>query len=758
MGEASTKSSATRTRVSTAATVWSRFPVWLMAVLLVVVTIAVFWPATRCSFINFDDDLYVYQNAHLQSGLSWEGVKWAFRNTEQAEYWAPLMWLSHIVGWQLFGLHPWGHHLINVLLHAANTALVFLVFRRMTGATWRSAALAALFGLHPLRVESVAWVTERKDVLSGFFGLLALMAYARYAEGRRRQPGGRGSSSGVACRWSLSHLPASIFYLLCLFLFALGLMSKPMLVTWPFVLLLLDYWPLGRLEPVPPNSRLSTVLRLVGEKIPFFVLAALSSVVTLVVQRQGGTMAGAESLSLGARVGNGLISYCRYLGKLFWPTDLAVYYPHPGQWPLEEVLLASGLLLGISALLFLGRRRYPFLLMGWLWFVGTLVPNIGLVQAGGVAMAVRFTYIPAIGVLTLVLWGAYEVAGRRRYGAVALSVAGGAAIVLCAALTQQQIGYWRDSETLFRRALAVTRDNWLAHNNLGNALESKGETGEAIAQYQEAVRLRPSYAKAHNNLGVALDRQGQTDEAIRQYQEAVRLKPDYIKARINLGAAFGQKGRTDEAIGQYQEVVRLRPDYADAHYSLGVALGRRGRTDEAIRQYQEVVRLRPGNVAAHINLGVALASKGQTDDAIRQYQEALRLQQDCTEAHYNLGTVLGQKGETDEAIRQFQEALRLKPDYPQARYNLGTVLSRKGETDEATRQYQEVVRLRPDYADAHYSLGRVLSQKGQTDEAIRHFQEALRLRPDYASARRSLDAALAAKAGSLEPPGAGTNR
>ena len=504
MGEASKESNPTLTRVSTAVTVRSRFPAWLMAVLLVLVTIGVYWPATRCGFVNLDDDLYVFQNAHLQSGLSWEGVKWAFRNTEQADYWAPLMWLSHIVGWQLFGMNPWGHHLINVLFHAANTALVFLVFSRMTGATWRSAALAALFGLHPLRVESVVWVTERKDVLSGFFGLLALLAYAGYAEGRRRKTGGRGSWSGVAGPWSLSHLPAPIFYLLSLFLFALGLMSKPVLVTWPFVLLLLDYWPLRRLEPSPPNSQLSTVLRLVGEKIPFFVLAALSSVVTVVVQRHGGALAGTESLPLGARVGNGLISYCRYMGKLVWPTDLAVFYPHPGQWLLGEVVLASGLMLGISALLFVRRRRYPFLLMGWLWYVGTLVPNIGLVQAGGVAMAVRFTYIPTIGALILIVWGANELAGRRPYGAVALSVAEGAALVLCVALTRQQIGYWRDSETLFRRALAVTRDNWLAHHNLGNALESKGQTGEAIRQYQEALRLQPDHVSARRDLDAAL--------------------------------------------------------------------------------------------------------------------------------------------------------------------------------------------------------------------------------------------------------------
>jgi Tfp pilus assembly protein PilF len=349
-------------------------------------------------------------------------------------------------------------------------------------------------------------------------------------------------------------------------------------------------------------------VRLVGEKIPFLVLAALSSVVTVAVQRQGGALGGLESLPLGARVGNGLISYCRYLGMLFWPTKLAVYYPHPGQWPLGEVVLAGGLLLGISALV-LRWRRYPFLLMGWLWFVGTLVPNIGLVQAGGVAMAVRFTYIPSIGVLILIVWGASELIGRRNYGAVALSVAEGAAIVLCVALTRQEIGYWRDSETLLWHALAATRDNWFAHYNVGTLLGEKGQTDEAIRQFQEAVRLRPDYAKARINLGVALGQRNRTDEAIRQFQEVLRLQPDYADAHYNLGTALGRKGRTDEAIGQFQEALRLQPDYPQARCNLGIALNQKGRTDEAIRQFQEALRLQPDYPSARRNLDAALAAK-----------------------------------------------------------------------------------------------------------------------------------------------------
>ena len=345
-------------------------------------------------------------------------------------------------------------------------------------------------------------------------------------------------------------------YLLSLFFFALGLMSKPMLVTWPFVMLLLDYWPLGRMQNAEADRHATThhatpitlhVSRLtfpsLVEKLPFFVLAALASVVTFVVQQRGGSLAAAESLPLGARVGNALISYCRYLGKLFWPTDLAVFYPHPGQWPLGKVLLAGGLVLGLSVLVWVQRRRYPYLLVGWLWFVGMLVPVIGLVQTGGQAMADRHTYLPSLGMLILAVWGAYELTRRWRYQVMALSVAGGAAIVLCLALTRQQIGYWQDSETLFQHALEVTENNHLAHYNLGVALDRKGQVDEAIRQYQEAIRLKPDYTEAQNNLGAALLKKGQVDEAIRQFQETIRLKPDNASPTTTSASPSARKAK-----------------------------------------------------------------------------------------------------------------------------------------------------------------------------------------------------------------------
>ncbi len=613
------KSNPAPTGTSTAFMPGSRFPVWLTVALLVLVTIAVYWLATRYDFVSLDDPEYVTENPHVQGGLNWEGVKWAFGNTEQAGYWAPLMWLSHMLAWQLFGPNAWGHHLINVLLHAANTALVFLVFRRMTGAAWRSLILAALFGWHPLRVESVVWITERKDVLSTLFWMLTLWAYVKYVEAGKAQ-----------------NSRSSIWYGTALAMFVLGLMSKAMLVTEPCVLLLLDYWPLERFKP-------SSAQRLVREKIPFFVLAALASVVTFVAQQHGGAVASFEDLPLGARVGNALISYCRYLGKVFWPTDLAVFYPHPGYWPMEQVLLAGVLIIGISVVLFVKRGRYPFLLMGWLWFVGTLVPVIGLVQAGEVAMADRYTYVPSLGVLILAIWGAYELTRSWRHQAMVLSVAGSAAIVLCIGLTRQQLGYWKDNGTLFRHALEVTENNCLAHKALGDALVKKGQLEEAISQYREAIRLIPGYAEAHYNLGTSLLKMGQIDEAISQFQEAILRNTEYADAYDNLGTALIKKGQVDGAIVQYQEAIRLKPGYADAHYNLGNAFLKKDQTGEAVRQFQEVIRLKPEDAEAHNNLGAALAQNGQIDEAIREFQEAIRLKPDDAEGHNNLTRALRMK-------------------------------------------------------------------------------------------------------------------
>ena len=757
----------------------SQIPWWLMGVLLVLGTVALYWPATRCDFVNLDDSLHVTSNVLVQKGLTWEGISWVLLHPV-ANNWHPLTALSHMAVCQMCGLNPWGHHLANVLLHALNAGLVFALLQRMTGAAWRSLLVAALFAFHPLRVESVAWVTERKDVLSGFFGLLALIAYVCYAQGswekaesrkQKAENGRQNPATRNTFHVSRFTFHARTFYLLSLFFLALGLMSKPMLVTWPLVMLLLDYWPLGRMQNAECRmqneeatgtsqaprirhhvsrftfhaSRITFHLprALLFEKIPFFVLAALMSILTFVVQHRGGALAAGESLPLGARLGNAVISYCRYLGKLFWPSDLAVVYPHPGHWALGKVVAAAGLIVGISVLVWMQRRRHPFLLVGWLWYCGTLVPVSQVIQTGGHAMADRWTYVPSLGILILAIWGAYELmqgkaAGglereeREERGSVGhalarstlhasrstpilLSVAGGVAVFACLALTRQQLGHWKDGETLFRHAIEVTGNNQIAYKVLGDALDKKGQTDEAIQQFQAAIRLRPGYADAHSNLGVALAKRGQTDEAIREFREAIRLKPDHANAHYNLGIALDKVGQMEGALRQFQEAVRLNPAYIEARYNLGIVLSRKGQMDEAIREFQEAIELKPDYAEAHNDLGIAFVRKGQMEEALRHLQEATRLKPGYAEAHFNLGLAFGLKGQRTEAIRQFEAALKAKPDYPEAHNYLGSAWYQQGRPREAIREFQEALKLNPDYAEARKNLNAVLAAK--TDAA-----------------------------------------
>ena len=565
----------------------------------------VYWPARRCEFLNFDDGYYFTDNPYVKAGLTWDGVLWAF-TTGHAANWHPLTWLSLMVDAELFGTGSAGPHLTNLLFHAANAALLFLLLHQLKLAAWRSALVAAFFALHPLLVESVAWVSERKDVLSTFFGLLSLLAYAQYEEKSAAQ----GSKSN-------GH------YSLALLFFALGLMAKPMLVTLPFVLLLLDWWPLKRVSQTRPQ--IPQIARLAMEKAPFFALSVISCVVTFLVQQQGEAIATLSRFPFAERVGNAFVSYARYLGKTFWPAVLANPYPHPEHWPLWEILLAALLFFTLCFLAVGWRRRFPFVFVGWFWFVGMLVPVIGLVQVGEAALADRYTYLPLIGVFLIVVCGVGEAGARWPQTGIWFGV--GAAVVLtaCAWRTRVQLGYWQNSGTLFHHALAVTEDNYVACNNLGTWLTRHKVFREAVDCFRESLRIEPNDPDALYNLGNACARLDRWDEAIDCYRRARQFTPDRTDLLDNLGLALVARGQYAEAVTNFETALKLNPNSATAHNNLATVLFMEHHFDEAARQFREALRLLPNDPQITANLGDALVKLGQASEAARCYQESLRL-------------------------------------------------------------------------------------------------------------------------------------
>ncbi len=538
---------------------------------LLVLVLASYGRVGRYTFVDFDDSEYVYENPQVRAGLTSAGISWAFTTTYAAN-WHPLTWLSHMTDVQMFGLDAGRHHQMNVLIHASNSVLLFLVLMWMTGAAWRSALVAALFAVHPLHVESVAWVAERKDVLSTFFWLLTMGMYAGYV----RRPGA-GRYLGV----TLS--------------FVLGLLSKPMLVTLPFVLLLLDYWPLGRLTlddlsvwTSAPLAR-DRISGLVIEKVPILLLAVGSSIVTYLAQASKAATATLEFFPFRERIFNALISYVGYLAKTIWPTSLAVFYPHPSsigeQIPISQALAAAALLVALTLLALLCGRNYPYLTVGWLWYAGTLVPVIGIIQVGSQAMADRYTYVPLIGIFIVVAWGVPELVGRWRYRRVVLSVLGTAVILGLSIATWAQTAHWRDNASLYTHAIAVAHKSWLAWNNLGNDQLNRGDFRQAISSFQESIRIKPDYADAWYNAGVAFGHLQDYPEAIASYQESLRLDPTNIDGWVNRGLAHQAIGQYSQAIACYEAALRLRPADAVALNNLLVAHAMQGNRGKALETY-----------------------------------------------------------------------------------------------------------------------------------------------------------------------------
>lgn len=657
---------------------------------LALAVFAVFSQVLKCDFVNYDDPSYIINNQHVQHGITLESLKWAF-TTGYSSNWHPLTWVSHMIDFQIYGLKPWGHHLTNLLFHGANSVLLFLLLRLMTGRLWPSAFVAALFALHPLRVESVAWVSERKDVLSTFFWILTVGAYVRYVQ-----------TPGQRTKW----------FLLSLVAFALALMSKPMVVTLPFILLLIDVWPLKRIAVT--QLEIANLKRPLLEKLPFLALALGSSLVTFFVQQHGGAVSSLSSLTIAQRIENMFVAYVRYIGKTFWPADLTILYPHPVDWPWSLIIVSIIILVAITVLVIRQLRVRPYLAVGWFWFLGMLIPVIGLVQVGVQSMADRYSYVPMVGVLIAVTWAAIELIPSR----AALTSVAVMAIGACCVITPIQVGYWQNSGTLYRRAVAVTDKNYVAYNNLGYYLFCNGESAQAMDFYRKAVEIEPSYEDAHKNLGFCLAEMGKNEEAIEEYKKVLAINRNLTEVHNHLGNALSNIGQNDAAVHEYEIVIQQQPTHADAHNNLGIALAMKGQLDEAIVHFQLAVRYKTNYASAHSNLGNAYAVEGgnllaqgkaaeaqmKFNEAIAEYKECMRLGPNDPQAYYNLGNVLTQNEKLDEAIQQYRKAIQIKPENPEAHLSLGLALARQGKRSEAEAEYLIALKQKPNYPEAANQL------------------------------------------------------
>ncbi len=616
--------------------------------LLALMVWGVFGQTLRHEFVNYDDGKYVYDNPAVSKGLTLEGVRWVITHPHGAN-WHPLTSLSHMLDCQIYGLNPAGHHGTNVLFHMATVILLFLVLRQMTGSLWRSAFVAAVFAIHPLRVESVAWISERKDVLSGFFFMLTLGAYLRYV----RRPFSAGRYAAVAGS------------------FALGLMSKAMLVTLPFVLLLLDFWPLKRFQTLETKK---PIRRLVLEKIPLLLLSAVFCGVTVWAQR--GAISSEAALPVPWRFGNAFCSYAVYIKQLVFPSGLAPFYPHQGAaLPLWEIGASVALLAGISWGVFAGRKKHPYLMVGWLWYLGMLVPVIGIMQVGTQAHADRYTYLPQIGLVIMATWLAADWWAGLRHRRAILSTAATVLLTVLIIATHRQTRYWRDSFSLWTHTLACTDGNYLAHNNLGLVFDRRGSRDEAIRHYRESIEINPRFAEAYNNLGVVLEGQGKLNEAVGCYEKALGINPDYADAHGNLGSVFAKQGQIEKAVSNLEKALQINPDLAEAHNNLGSLFGRLGQFDKAIPHFEKALEIKPDYAEAQYNLGMALEGIGKLDAALEHYGKAIADSRRVARIHDKMGSILIRLGQSGKALPHFEESLRINPNSAEVQNDLAWILA-----------------------------------------------------------------------------------
>ncbi len=617
--------------------------------LLAAVTIIVYLPVVNHEFVHYDDDVYVTENHNVQSPINWQKIQWAF-TTGYASNWHPVTWLSHMADCMLFGLKPAGHHIVNLLLHVLNSVILFLLINKIAKAFYPALVIALLFAMHPLHVESVAWAAERKDVLSGLFGLVTLLLYCKYVIERRK-----------------------FWYFLALGAFAIGLMAKPMLVTLPLLFMLLDYWPLERWEMgngVKADAK--TVAKSVIEKGPFFVLIVASSLVTFYVQQTGGAVSSIESVGLLLRIENAAIAYVSYIAKMFVPIKLAVFYPHPGSVNVAKAMLAMALLAAVTIACFKFGKKKKYLLVGWLWYQIVLVPVIGLVQIGAQSMADRYSYLSLIGLFIVIV---FAIADLVKTKSKSVKITTGAITVVVLVLlslgTTVQLSYWQNSFTLFQRALDVTENNYVMHNNVANVLSRQNKYQEAASHLQKSLKIKPELASAYTNLGNNLVKIGRFDEAIKFHKKAVLLENDNAAAHYNLAVALTKKQLNYDAIKAYEKAIELGfIKKVDAFNNLGGQYAIIGQYQKAVQCYKKALAIEPDSVTAYGNMAMALAKLGQIQQAIDYCKKVLDVRTNDYEMYSNVGFLLKSIGQKEQAKDYFKKALEIEPDHEPARQGL----------------------------------------------------------------------------------------
>ena len=628
--------------------------VFLVSLCLIVAILISYSQVINFDFVGYDDQEYITENSIVQKGLTAEGLKWAF-TTFQSANWHPLTWLSHMLDCEFYGLNPTGHHWTNVEFHIANTLLLFFIFQYMTGAIWKSSFIAALFALHPLHVESVAWVAERKDVISTFFWFLTILAYLRYIEKK-----------------------VLVRYFIVLFFFILGLMSKPMLVTLPFVLLLLDFWPLKRFQ-IKKGLQSDRVtffgfqgfLRLFLEKIPLFILVVISCCLTFLAQKKSYAVKSLGSLPLIDRISNALVSYVTYALKMIWPSKLAVFYPHPGNtlpaWQIigAALLIAAAIFSSIHTL-----KKYPYIIIGLFWYLGTLVPVIGLVQVGDQAMADRYTYIPLIGLFIIVSWGGFDLLRKWHYHKIIPILSAISVICVLAVCTFLQLAYWQNGITLFEHAIKVTSKNSVAHNNLGVLLSKEEKFDEAVYHFDEALKIKPNDSRTLYNKGCALREKGDFDKAAFFFKESLKINKDYAEAHNELAYILFVQGKPDEAILHCRNALKIKPDFTEAYNNLGNVLCFQGEIDKAVSLYKVALSLEPENVDIHYNIGISYKKQGKLKKAMTHLAKAIKIDPDDAKAYNAIGVILFQQGKYKKAGVFFSKAVQIKPSYTEAQKNI----------------------------------------------------------------------------------------